>query len=82
MVRFSWLSFLGKFRKYLSVALIFGIDLAQPHTLLRVVSIIVVVLYYKLVTMWSLSVGGVAKILGDGGGEGCQSNMLMLKTLL
>ena len=32
MVRFSWLSFLGQLRKHLSVALIFGIDLAHPHS--------------------------------------------------
>ena len=31
MVRLSWLSFLGQFIKHLYVALIFGIDLAQPH---------------------------------------------------
>ena len=31
MFRFIWLSFLGQPRKHLSVALIFGIDLAQPH---------------------------------------------------
>ena len=31
MVRLSWLSFLGQFRKHLYVALIFGIDLAQPR---------------------------------------------------
>ena len=30
MFRFIWLSFLGQPRKHLSVALIFGIDLAQP----------------------------------------------------
>ena len=33
MFRFIWLSFLGQPRKHLSVALIFGIDLAQPRTL-------------------------------------------------
>ena len=32
MARFGLLSILGQLRKYLSVALIFGIDLAQPHT--------------------------------------------------
>ena len=32
MFRFIWLSFLGQPRKHLSVALIFGIDLAQPPT--------------------------------------------------
>ena len=31
MFRFIWLSFLEQPRKHLSVALIFGIDLAQPH---------------------------------------------------
>ena len=30
MFRFIWLRFLGQPRKHLSVALIFGIDLAQP----------------------------------------------------
>ena len=36
MVRFSGLSILGQFRKHLSVALIFGIDLAQ-HSLLTII---------------------------------------------
>ena len=31
MAWFSWLSILGQLRKTLSVAFIFGIDLAQPH---------------------------------------------------
>ena len=62
MVRLSWLSFLGQFRKHLYVALIFGIDLAQPLILLKRPHVLYI--FGKIMTFgmlwWALYDGGLS----------------------